>query len=162
MAASAHGNNSEFLKEAGYLDRFFLNIERFAYTHSIAVILVSLLIAGLSIWYTVENLTFKNNRGDLVAKKLAYVETYEKYRQEFEDFDGMMVVVADDDDQVGPVDGLRGSASEWDERQETQGQALQMAHAASVVRASTQFRRRLGFRTRSQRRTKLASSVDHP
>lgn len=101
MAASAQGNNSDArassLKETGFLDRFFLNIERFAYTHSIAVILVSLLIAGLSIWYTVENLTFKNNRGDLVAKKLAYVETYEKYRQEFEDFDGMMVVVADED-----------------------------------------------------------------
>tara|TARA_B100001964_G_scaffold88776_1_gene99854 strand:+ start:175 stop:2919 length:2745 start_codon:yes stop_codon:yes gene_type:complete len=101
MAASAQGNNSDAqassTREAGLLDSFFLNVERFAYTHSIAVILSSLLIAGLSVWLTVEKLSFKNNRGDLVAKKLAYVEMYEKYRHEFEDFDGMMVVVADED-----------------------------------------------------------------
>ena len=101
MTASAQGKNSDAqassFKETGFLDRFFLNVERFAYTHSIAVILISLLIAGLSVWFTVEKLSFKNNRGDLVAKKLAYVEMYEKYRHEFEDFDGMMVVVADKD-----------------------------------------------------------------
>ncbi len=85
MAASAQGNNSDArassTREAGLLDRFFLNVERFAYTHSIAVILSSLLIAGLSVWLTVEKLSFKNNRGDLVAKKLAYVEMYEKAGQ---------------------------------------------------------------------------------
>ena len=101
MTASAQGKNSDAqassFRETGFLDRFFLNVERFAYTHSIAVILISLLIAGLSVWFTVEKLSFKNNRGDLVAKKLAYVEMYEKYRHEFEDFDGMMVVVADKD-----------------------------------------------------------------
>ena len=99
MAAPGHGNNSEGLNEPSLLNRFFLNIERFAYTHSIAVILISLLIAGLSIWVTVENLSFKNNRGDLVAKTLDYVKNYENYRQEFEDFDGMMVIVAGEDPQ---------------------------------------------------------------
>ena len=97
MSAPVHRNNSEPTKELGLLDRFFLNVERLAYTYSIAVILVSLLVAGLSIWITVEKLSFQNNRGDLVAKNLDYVEVYEKYRQEFEDFDGMMVVVADED-----------------------------------------------------------------
>ena len=97
MSAPVHRNNSESKKELGLLDRFFLNVERLVYTYSVAVILVSLLVAGLSIWITVEKLSFKNNRGDLVAKNLDYVEVYEKYRQEFEDFDGMMVVVADED-----------------------------------------------------------------
>ena len=50
MTASAQGKNSDAqassFKETGFLDRFFLNVERFAYTHSIAVILISLLIAG--------------------------------------------------------------------------------------------------------------------
>ena len=99
MSAPVHRNNSEPKKELGLLDRFFLNIERFAYTHSIAVILVSSLIAGLSVWVTIDKLSFKKNRGDLVAKKLDYVENYEKYRQEFEDFDGMMVIVTDEDSE---------------------------------------------------------------
>jgi len=97
MGTSVHGNSSEATKELGFFDRFFLSVERLAYTYSITVILVALLTASLSIWVTVEKLSFKNNRGDLVAKNLDYVESYEKYRQEFEDFDGMMVVVADED-----------------------------------------------------------------
>lgn len=90
-------NSSEAKKELGFFDRFFLSVERLAYTHSITVILISLLTASLSVWFAVEKLSFKNNRGDLVAQNLDYVETYERYRQEFEDFDGMMIVVADED-----------------------------------------------------------------
>ena len=90
-------NSSEAKKELGFFARFFLSIARLAYTHSITVILISLLTASLSVWFAVEKLSFKNNRGDLVAQNLDYVETYERYRQEFEDFDGMMVVVADED-----------------------------------------------------------------
>ena len=97
MGTSVHGNSSEATKELGFFDRFFLSVERLAYTYSITVILVALLTASLSIWVTVEKLSFKNNRGDLVTKNLDYVESYEKYRQEFEDFDGMMVVVTDED-----------------------------------------------------------------
>ena len=76
MSAPVHRNNSKPTKELGLLDRFFLNVERLVYTYSVAVILVSLLVAGLSIWITVEKLSFKNNRGDLVAKNLDYVEVY--------------------------------------------------------------------------------------
>tara|TARA_B100000809_G_scaffold185388_1_gene183481 strand:- start:344 stop:3076 length:2733 start_codon:yes stop_codon:yes gene_type:complete len=97
MDTSVNRNGSEATKELGFFDRFFLGVERLAYTYSITVIIVALLTASLSIWIAVEKLSFKNNRGDLVAKNLDYVESYEKYRQEFEDFDGMMVVVADED-----------------------------------------------------------------
>jgi len=75
------------------LDRFFFAVERFAYTHSISVIAVSLILAALSLWVTVEKLTFKTGRGDLVAKDLPYVQRHEKFRQEFDDFDGMIVVI---------------------------------------------------------------------
>ena len=60
MVAPNHGNNSEVLNKSRLLDRFFLNLERFAYTHSITVILVSLLIAGLSIWVTAEKQKIKS------------------------------------------------------------------------------------------------------
>ena len=90
-------DNGELLEKLSIIDRFFLNIERLAYTHSIVVIIASLLTASLSVWFAVEKLSFKNDRGDLVANNLDYVEAYEKYRQEFEDFDGMMVVISGQD-----------------------------------------------------------------
>lgn len=79
------------------LNRFLLTVERFAYTHPFPVIIVSILVAVLSLWVTVERLTFKTGRGDLVAKDLPYVQRHDDYRQEFEDFDGMIVVVEDAD-----------------------------------------------------------------
>jgi len=90
-------DNGELAGKLSIIDRFFLNIERLAYMHSIVVIIASLLTASLSVWFAVEKLSFKNDRGDLVANNLDYVEAYEKYRQEFEDFDGMMVVVSGQD-----------------------------------------------------------------
>jgi len=79
------------------LDRFFFGIERFAYTHSFSVIAISLILAALSLWVTVEKLTFKTKRGDLVAKDLPYVQRHEKFRKEFDDFDGMIVVIEGED-----------------------------------------------------------------
>ena len=79
------------------LDRFFSRIEHFAYTYSFTVIAVCLILAVLSVWVTVENLTFKTGRGDLVAKDLPYVKRHAQFRNEFEDFDGMIVVVEGED-----------------------------------------------------------------
>jgi len=79
------------------LDRFFFSIERFAYNQSYSVIAVSLILASLSLWVTVEKLTFKTGRGDLVAKDLPYVQRHKIFRQEFDDFDGIIVVVEGED-----------------------------------------------------------------
>ena len=100
MSAPGYSDNSQPSKTLGLFDRFFLNVEQLAYNYSISVILVSLLLAGLSVWFSVENLSFKNNRGDLVSKNLDYVEVYEKYRQEFDDYDGVMVVVSGENPQL--------------------------------------------------------------
>jgi hypothetical protein len=81
------GNNRSFL------DIVFLYVERFAYNHSWLVILVSLALAGLSLWYTAENLQFKTNRRDLVSKNLKFDKLYQEYREKFKDFDGVTVVV---------------------------------------------------------------------
>ncbi len=100
MSTQGSGANSQLpMPSTRFLDRFFFHIERFAHAHSFMVIFISVLAAGLSVWVTAENLTFKNNRGDLVAKKLPYVELYENYRQEFEDFDGVILVVEDENPQ---------------------------------------------------------------
>ena len=79
--------------DRGILNRFFYTIEHFAYRHSLTVIALSLILAVLSVWVTAEKLTFKTGRGDLVAKGLPYVEQYESYRGQFEDLEGMVVVV---------------------------------------------------------------------
>ena len=78
------------------LDRLFLLLERYACEHPVTVVIAFLIVAALSIWGTVESLTFKTGRGDLVSKDLPYVKTYEKYRDTFEDFEGMIVVIEGD------------------------------------------------------------------
>ena len=77
----------------GFLTRFLFAIERFAYRQSLLVVSMALVLAILSLWVTAQKLTFKTGRGDLVAKGLPYVERYENYRGQFEDLDGMVVVV---------------------------------------------------------------------
>ncbi len=74
------------------LNKLFSFIERLAFKHSLIVVAISVILAGLSIWVTGEKLTFKTGRGDLVAKGLPYVKLYEEYRDQFEDLEGMVIV----------------------------------------------------------------------
>jgi hopanoid biosynthesis associated RND transporter like protein HpnN len=98
MTTQTSENNPENSRGTkNILDRFFFQIERFAFKYSFSVIAVSLILAALSMWVTLEKLTFKTGRGDLVAKDLPYVQRHAAYRQEFDDFDGMIVVVEGDD-----------------------------------------------------------------
>lgn len=86
-------NQKNSIQPNNILDRFFSRIGHFAYTYSLSVIAACLILAALSVWVTVEKLTFKTGRGDLVAKDLPYVKRHAMFRSEFEDFDGMIVVV---------------------------------------------------------------------
>ena len=52
-------DNGELSEKLSIIDRFFLNIERLAYTHSIVVIIASLLTASLSVWFAVEKLSLR-------------------------------------------------------------------------------------------------------
>lgn len=78
---------------SGLLDRLFIRVENFAYFHSRTVLLVAILLAVISVWTTVHHLKFNTSRGDLVSKDLPYNQLNEKYRQEFENFDGMLIVI---------------------------------------------------------------------
>lgn len=79
-------------ESSGWLDRFFSQLEKFAYVHPYWVILASLALAGLSLWYTAAHLQFNASRRELVSKDLPYEKLYERYRQEFADFEGITVV----------------------------------------------------------------------
>jgi len=79
------------------IDRLLLFFIRMAIGRPFAVIAVSLLLAGLSLWVTAERLTFKTGRGDLVAKDVPYIQRHEKVKAEFEDTEGMIVVVEGED-----------------------------------------------------------------
>ncbi len=52
-----------------------------------------ILLAVVSIYYTVNNLEFMTSRNDLISQHAKYYKDYKKYRTEFKDFDGMIVVV---------------------------------------------------------------------
>ncbi|MFQ5671916.1 MAG: MMPL family transporter [Nitrospinales bacterium] len=80
-------------KSPGGVNRLLVKVERFAYAYSKTVILFSLLLALASIWVTSHFLKFNTSRGDLVSKDLPYNQRNEAYRQEFENFDGMIIVV---------------------------------------------------------------------
>ena len=45
-----------------FLNKLFRFIERLAFKHSLVVVALSIILAGLSIWVTGEKLTFKTGR----------------------------------------------------------------------------------------------------
>ena len=97
MDVETQKTESAVSRDATLFVRLFALLERLAYRHSYLVLAVSVLLAVLAAWVTAERLTFKTGRGDLVAKDLPYVERHEKFRAEFSDFDGMVIVVEDED-----------------------------------------------------------------
>jgi len=74
------------------LNRLLNFVEFLAFRHSLLVVIISIVLAGLSIWVTGQKLTFKTGRGDLVSKDLPYVKLYKDYRKHFKDLEGMVIV----------------------------------------------------------------------
>ena len=85
-------NNDPERSSSTTLNRLFHFVEHLAFTHSLLVVVVSLVLAGFSIWVTGQKLTFKTGRGDLVSKDLPYVKLYKDYRKHFKDLEGMVIV----------------------------------------------------------------------
>ena len=85
-------NNDPERSSSTILNRLFHFVEHLAFTHSLLVVVVSLVLAGFSIWVTGQKLTFKTGRGDLVSKDLPYVKLYKDYRKHFQDLEGMVIV----------------------------------------------------------------------
>ena len=85
-------NNDPERSSSTILNRLFHFVEHLAFSHSLLVVVVSLVLAGFSIWVTGQKLTFKTGRGDLVSKDLPYVKLYKDYRKHFKDLEGMVIV----------------------------------------------------------------------
>jgi hopanoid biosynthesis associated RND transporter like protein HpnN len=75
------------------LDRVFNAFETLAYYHPWWVLSVSLILAALSLWFTATHLQFNTLRDDLISKDVEFNVQYQQYRERFQDFDGMIVVV---------------------------------------------------------------------
>jgi len=88
--------NESAASTPGALDRLLLCLIRLATERPFWVIGLSLAAAALGLWVTAERLTFKTGRSDLVAKDVPYIKLHEKYKAEFEDTQGMVVVVEGD------------------------------------------------------------------
>lgn len=88
-----HSQKTAPVKGDNFLDRMFQRFESLARVRSGLVLLVSLILAGLALWYTAEHLGFKTKRSDLISRDLPYDILYKNYREEFEDFDGMIIAV---------------------------------------------------------------------
>ncbi|MEC7641833.1 MAG: MMPL family transporter [Nitrospinota bacterium] len=106
--ANSHGSSRG-------INQLLVKVEKFAYSHSWRVLLVSLLLALASIWTTSNFLKFNTSRGDLVSKDLPYNQRNEEYRKEFENFDGMIIVI-EGDDQTQMESFTKGLIDELDKQ----------------------------------------------
>ena len=93
MAPTVPSTEKPPISKPGALDRIFTAFETLAYHHPWWVLLGSLILAALSLWFTATHLKFNTLREDLISKDMQFHELYQQYRERFKDFDGMIVVV---------------------------------------------------------------------
>ncbi len=93
MKNSKPGLSQKLDKNPNPLTKAFKKLEQWVYLHPLSILLVSLLFAGFCLWFTTQHLKFKTSRKDLIAQDLPFHVLYKKYRKEFKDFDGMIVVI---------------------------------------------------------------------
>ena len=60
------------------------------------IVVAQLILAVISIWYTVEYLQFSTNRNELVGEDQKYHQIFLKYQEEFPNQDDIVVVVESD------------------------------------------------------------------
>ncbi len=90
MTPDKNGGDSDML------DRLFSQLERFSYNYSVGVVVVAVVLAAVCVWFTAQHLTFNTSRRDLISKNLGYEKFYQRYKDAFEDFSGVTVVVEGD------------------------------------------------------------------
>jgi hopanoid biosynthesis associated RND transporter like protein HpnN len=70
--------------------------------HARSILMVSLLLSGLSLFYTSQKMEFLTGRDDLMPKNTRFHGDYRAYRNEFGDKDDIVVVMeSDDQEKVG-------------------------------------------------------------
>ena len=76
----------------GIRDRLLLYVARIVEKYPSRVIAYGALSALLCAVYSYQNLTFHTGRNDLVSKGLIYKQNFDNYREEFGNYDGLIVV----------------------------------------------------------------------
>ncbi|MDP7350748.1 MAG: MMPL family transporter [Nitrospinota bacterium] len=61
--------------------------------HPYFILIFSILLALLSIHYTIDNLKYLTNRNDLISPHAKYYQDYQKFREEFKNSDGLVVAI---------------------------------------------------------------------
>src|SRR5574341_340659 len=86
-------------KGAMHSNRFSKAFFTFIAANARAVLVVSLLLALLSIFYTWQKMEFLTGRDDLMPKNTQFHADYRAYRQEFGDMEEIVVVIESDDQE---------------------------------------------------------------
>ena len=76
-----------------FKDKILEAISAFVSRHPYFILISSILLALLSIHYTINNLKFLTNRNDLISPHAKYYQDYQKFRKEFNHSDGIVVVI---------------------------------------------------------------------
>ena len=82
-----------FMIHKNFKDRILEAIASFVGKHPYFILISSILLALLSIHYTLYNLKFFTNRNDLISPHAKYYQDYKKLREEFKDFGGLVVAI---------------------------------------------------------------------
>ncbi len=75
----------------GLRDTILLSVTHLVEKHTKKVIFFNLFLTLLAVIYTVGNLKFKTGRSQLISQELKYNQDFKKLRDEFGDYDGLIV-----------------------------------------------------------------------
>ncbi|MBI5187226.1 MAG: MMPL family transporter [Nitrospinae bacterium] len=81
----------------GVRDKLLLCLARMVERHPVKIIVFCVLLSIISVVYTYKNLTFQTGRNELVSQDLRYNQNFKKYREEFGNYDGLIVVAKGED-----------------------------------------------------------------
>ncbi len=74
-------------------DKILYALSLFVEKYPYPIFIASILLALVSIHFAKNNLNFLTNRNDLISPHAQYFKNYKKYREEFKDFDGLVIAV---------------------------------------------------------------------
>ncbi|MDP6625211.1 MAG: MMPL family transporter [Nitrospinota bacterium] len=87
------------VKHKNFKDKILKANSAFVCKHPYLIFISSILLALLSIHYTINTLKFLTNRNDLISPQAKYYRDYQKFRLEFKNYDGLIIVIEGPDER---------------------------------------------------------------